>query len=221
MVEAVVIESIALEALILDFGGVLYPIDYDAPVRAFEALGFRDFASFYHQAAQHHWFDDLEVGDLDESQFLDELRSHCAAGTTQEAVRDAWNSILLRMPKEHLNWVEELSGHTRLFLFSNTNAIHARAFETRLEEDGLLSPFRAAFEAIHYSHEFKARKPHPESFKALCLQHGLTPKRTGFVDDSLHHVHGAISAGLRGLHYHPDQGVALPEALRNAGWVFS
>ena len=32
------------EAVILDFGGVLYDIDYDAPVRAFKALGVDDFA---------------------------------------------------------------------------------------------------------------------------------------------------------------------------------
>ena len=31
------------EAVILDFGGVLYDIDYDAPVRAFKTLGVEDF----------------------------------------------------------------------------------------------------------------------------------------------------------------------------------
>ncbi len=210
-----------LDALVLDFGGVLYPIDYDAPVRAFDALGFDDFEGFYHQAGQHAWFDALEVGTLDAEVFLHRLQERCAPGVTTEAVRDAWNSILLRMPVERLRWVEELGAQTRLFLFSNTNALHATEFERRLSEDGMLIPFRAAFEAVHYSHDFGKRKPHPSSFLALCAVHGLEPSRTGFVDDSLHHVEGAREAGLQGLHYHPKSGLSLPAALREVGWKFS
>lgn len=52
------------EAVILDFGGVLYDIDYDAPVRAFAALGVADFAGIYHQDNQSDLFDDLETGGL-------------------------------------------------------------------------------------------------------------------------------------------------------------
>lgn len=210
-----------LDALVLDFGGVLYPIDYDAPVRAFDALGFDDFEGFYHQAGQHAWFDALEVGDLDPEVFLHRLVERCAPGTTTDSVRDAWNSILLRMPLERLRWVEGLGAQTRLFLFSNTNALHAQEFECRLEEDGLLTPFRSAFEALHYSHEFGQRKPHPASFLALCAAHELDPVRTGFVDDSSHHVEGARAAGLQALHYHPRFGVSLPDAVRRAGWSFS
>ena len=210
-----------LDALVLDFGGVLYPIDYDAPVRSFDALGFDDFEGFYHQAGQHAWFDALEVGALDPEEFLHRLQERCAPGVTTEDVKAAWNSILLRMPVERLRWVEELAAQTRLFLFSNTNVLHAGEFERRLSEDGLLQPFRAAFEAVHYSHAFGLRKPHPASFLALCAAHGLDPARTGFVDDSLHHVEGARKAGLRGLHYHPQSGLSLPVALREAGWRFS
>lgn len=207
--------------MILDFGGVLYPIDYDAPMRAFEALGFPDFEGFYHQAAQHDWFDQLEVGALSETAFLQAMQSKCRAGVTPEAVRAAWNSILLRMPLGRLQWVEHLASLTRLFLFSNTNAIHAREFEARLQADRLLVPFKACFEAVHYSHELQRRKPHPESFAALCALHGLEPARTGFVDDSAHHVEGARRAGLHALHFHPDGGLSLPAAIDAAGWRFS
>jgi putative hydrolase of the HAD superfamily len=219
--EAAVIPLVELDALILDFGGVLYPIDYDAPVRAFEALGFADFAAFYHQATQHPWFDDLEVGAMTEGAFLAALQSRCRVGTTSEDVRKAWNSILLRMPPERLPELEALSETTRLFLFSNTNALHALEFEHRLAEDGLLAPFQSCFQAVHYSHELGLRKPHPESFSALCTRHGLTPSRTGFVDDSQHHVEGARAAGLHGLHFHPDAGTSLPAAIAAAGWRFN
>jgi putative hydrolase of the HAD superfamily len=210
-----------LDALVLDFGGVLYPIDYDAPVRAFDALGFVDFANFYHQASQNPLFDDLEVGAADPRAFLMALQSRCRPGTSLLDVEVAWNSILLRMPIERVQWVEDLGRRTQLYLFSNTNAIHSKEFERRMEADGLLHRFRAAFKAVHYSHELGRRKPHPQSFLALCADHGLKPERTGFVDDSHHHVVGARTAGLFGLHYHPDKDGSLPKALENAGWRFS
>ena len=214
-------EEIALDALILDFGGVLYPIDYDAPVRSFEALGFGGFRSLYHQAAQSSRFDALEVGALQPEAFIAALLAHCHAGTKPSDIASAWNSILLRMPPERLGAVQLLGAKTRLFLFSNTNAIHAAEFEARMEEDGLLAPFQSAFEAIHYSHELGLRKPHPEAFASVCARHGLDPQRTGFVDDSAHHVDGARAAGLHALHYLPDSGKDLLDALSASGWRFS
>jgi len=41
-----------IEAVIFDFGGVLYEIDYHAPVQAFEKLGCENFDSLYSKAQQ-------------------------------------------------------------------------------------------------------------------------------------------------------------------------
>ena len=213
--------EVALDALILDFGGVLYPIDYDGPVRAFGALGFDDFGSFYHQAEQHEIFDSLETGSCTPEVFLETLVDRCKAGTTLMQVEAAWNSILLRMPISRMEWVMQLGEATRLFLFSNTNAIHCSEFVRRMDEDGYLQSFRAAFEAIHYSHELGRRKPHVESFLHLCALHGLVPERTGFVDDSSHHVAGARQAGMQAVHFHPERHGDLPRFLQNLGWKFS
>lgn len=210
-----------LDALILDFGGVLYPIDYDGPVRAFERLGFNGFDAYYHQADQHEIFDALETGRCASEGFLDALAKRCVKGTTSAQVEAAWNSILLRMPVSRLDWVTQFGDATRLFLFSNTNALHSQEFERRMEEDGLLSRFRAAFEAIHYSHELGMRKPAVESFLHLCSLHGLDPHRTGFVDDSPHHVEGARRAGMHAMQFHPDSNGDLPNCLHEWGWKFS
>jgi putative hydrolase of the HAD superfamily len=49
------------EAVIFDFGGVLFEIDYNAPAKAFEALGMDSFAEAYSQAQQNEIFDLLEI----------------------------------------------------------------------------------------------------------------------------------------------------------------
>lgn len=184
----------------LDFGGVLFNIDYHAPVRAFEALGFQGFSKFFQQSGQSHWVDDLETGAVAPGAFLEALQAQCHPGTPIESVRDAWNAILLGFPPERLGWVRALSTQTRLFLFSNTNVLHARKFEEMLAQQDLLSPFRSAFEAVHYSHEWGQRKPHVAAFEAMARHHRLDPVRTLFVDDSPQHVAGAQQAGWQAVH---------------------
>lgn len=191
------------EALILDFGGVLYDIDYNAPVRAFEALGVEDFQNIYHQASQMPAFDELELGQISPEMFYRFLEEYCAPGTTRNAVVDAWNCILVGMHASRIRLVQALQAQTRLFLFSNTNVIHASVFEEWMETNIGLSAFRRAFEAIHYSHEMGMRKPNPEAFLRLCQHHRLDPSRTLFVDDSKQHVEGAGRAGLETHWHHP------------------
>lgn len=206
MVESTVTDSPAgqnalPEVVILDFGGVLYDIDYNAPVQAFALLGVQDFAGIYHQHVQTDLFDSLETGGIAPQAFLQALQSHCRPGTSLQEVSDAWDSILTGMKPSRLPMLTQLSGMTRLFLLSNTNVLHARRFEAWIEAQlGSLSAWRSVFEAVHYSHELGMRKPHPETFAHVCRIHGLTPARTWFIDDSIQHVEGARQAGLEATH---------------------
>ena len=94
------------EAATFDFGGVLYDIDYDAPVRAFKALGVDDFAGLYKQASQSPEFDDLESGRIapeaflaiceghgispERTLFIDDLKQH-VEGATQAGLVAHWH----------------------------------------------------------------------------------------------------------------------------------
>ena len=190
-----------LDGVILDFGGVLYDIDYDAPPKAFARLGDAEFASLYHQAYQSEWFDQLEVGTLSREVFYGHLQARCQEGTTLEEVHDAWCCILTGMPPARATLVEALGQETRLFLLSNTNAIHAEVFEADLRATlPDASAFWGAFEAAHYSHDLGMKKPHPETFLHVCERHGLSPGRTLFLDDSIQHVKGAHRAGMHAHH---------------------
>ena len=191
------------DALILDFGGVLYDIEYEAPVRAFRSLGVTDFAGLYKQAAQSPEFDALECGRIAPDAFYQFLESHCAPGTTRDQVIDAWNCILIGMHRSRIELVQALGKQTRLYIFSNTNVIHAHVFEAWIEENYGLSAVRSAFEGIHYSHELGERKPNPAAFTSLCERHGVHVERALFIDDSKQHVEGARKAGLEAHWHHP------------------
>ena len=207
-----------LDAVILDFGGVLYDIDYDAPSKAFAELGDAEFASLYHKASQSPWFDALESGKMDRAPFYGHLLGRCAPGTTEAQVHEAWCCILTGMPPERAELVAQLGTQTRLFLLSNTNAIHAAEFEQDL---ALTLPdasrFWGAFEVAHYSHDLGLKKPDPATFLHVCGLHGLNPAKTLFLDDSIQHVRGAGEAGLVAHHLDLSQG-DFASWMAQMGW---
>ena len=209
--------SVLPDAVILDFGGVLYDIDYDAPVCAFNALGVNDFAGLYKQSGQSPEFDDLECGRIAPEVFYRFMATHCAPGTSRQEIVDAWNSILIGMHPSRIKLVQALGRQTRLYIFSNTNVIHAQAFESWVEHAFGLSAFRSAFEGIHYSHELGMRKPEPAAFLHLCKGHGIAPDRALFIDDSEQHIRGASRAGLE-THWHYSAGEDIAIWLANRGF---
>lgn len=193
------------EAVIFDFGGVLFEIDYKAPVRAFEALGMESFAAAYSQAHQDKIFDLLETGKIPGEEFYVWISTYLPNSSRQE-LEDAWNSILLRLLPERVDSIFSLKEKgIRTFIFSNTNELHVEVFEQMIEKSYGLEKFKSAFEFVHYSNVLGMRKPHPESFLEICRLHGLTPEKTIFIDDSIQHVEGSIRAGLKGLHLLPHQ----------------
>ena len=207
-----------LDAVILDFGGVLYDIDYDAPPKAFAALGDTEFASLYHKASQSPWFDALESGKMDRATFYGHLLGRCAPGTKEAQVHEAWCCILTGMPPERAELVAKLGTQTRLFLLSNTNAIHATEFEQDLERTlPDAAGFWGAFEVTHYSHDLGVKKPDPATFLHVCGLHGLNPANTLFLDDSIQHVRGAEEAGLVAHHLDLSQG-EFASWLDQMGW---
>lgn len=187
-----------IDAIIFDFGGVLFDIDYYAPVREFKKLGFDDFESFYSKKNQAELFDDMEVGKAHEDEFLEQLRPLVLEGVSDSQIMDAWDSILLSIPKERAELVHELKNSFRTFILSNTNSFHVASFEKKMDDTIGLAWFKSAFEKVYYSNEIGVKKPVPATYLALCEWNSLSPERTLFIDDSVQHVKGAVTAGLKG-----------------------
>lgn len=189
-----------LDAIILDFGGVLFDIDYDAPARAFKELGLENFETIYAKANQTPLFDDLETGKVSNNDFLQELIRLGNLDASIAEAEKAWNSILTGIPEIRVQIVHALKNRKPLYLLSNTNAIHVLKFEQMMDETVGLSRFKSAFEKIYYSNEIGIKKPHRKTFLEVCEWNDLDPSRTLFIDDSPQHVDGAKKAGLHGYH---------------------
>lgn len=185
----------SLRNIIFDFGGVILNIDYQRTEDAFKQLGIRDFAGIYSQAEQKQLFDDLETGKIGPAQFRDSIRS-LAGPVSDPLIDQAWNAMLLDLPEERIELLESLGKKYRIFLLSNTNAIHYDSFAAYMRNKFKRDIFKDVFEKAYLSFEIGMRKPDKEIFEYVVKQNGLNKEETLFIDDSIQHIHGARAAGL-------------------------
>ena len=189
-----------MDTLLLDLGGVLIDVDYQASARAFVDLGYDRFDALYSKAKQDNLFDAFETGELSSARFRDRIRELLNGPLSDEAIDACWNAMIGTIPQERIELVERLKQKYTVLLLSNTNAIHVPAFEAIVARVNSIDDFKALFHGAYYSCEIGKRKPDAEAFHHVLHLHGSTPERTLFIDDSNQHVIGAREAGLRAEH---------------------
>jgi len=183
-----------IKNIIFDLGGVILNIDYQITVEAFKKLGIDDFEEIFSQYKQSTLSDDFETGRITELEFYEGIKTISGKDFTFEEYKNAWNALLLDLPKERINILKKLSKKYRLFLFSNTNETHYKEFVTKVESD-----FNTIFEKTYYSHQFGKRKPDSDSFLSILKENNLIIEEILFVDDSIQHIESANLLGIRTL----------------------
>ncbi len=185
--------------IIFDFGGVIINIDYHRIAATFKSFGIQNFDQLYSQLNQTTLFDDFEKGLITPSAFRDQLRKISGVQLTDEQIDAGWNAILIDLPKENIDVLKQLKKSHRLFLLSNTNAIHEKAFTEIMMRDFGKNIIEEVFEKIYFSHHIHMRKPDAEIFELVLRENNLKAEETLFVDDSLQHIEGAEKTGLQTL----------------------
>ena len=185
--------------IIYDLGGVILNLDLQRTANAFRNLGFENFDDVYGQLKQSAIFDRFDKGLITENDFRNALAVHLPAGTLHTEIDNAWNAMLLDLPEERIRFLEEIKNTHRIFLLSNTNEIHVKAFSTYLKQTFGFSDFNHIFQTVYYSCRIGMRKPDREVFDWVLSQNQLKASETLFIDDSPQHVEGALQAGIGGL----------------------
>jgi putative hydrolase of the HAD superfamily len=183
--------------IILDFGGVLYDIDYQKTADAFHSIGFEKFDKWYSQAKQHELFDLLETGKISDVDFYNEVRRISQLSLTDSEIQNAWNALLIGLPIKRIELIEKLSTKYNVYLLSNTNIIHANEFKNEIDKIYGWNKYHQLFKKLYLSHELQMRKPHIETFEHVIDKNNLNPEKTLFVDDSFQHIEGAQKAGIK------------------------
>ena len=203
-----------IKSIIFDLGGVLLNISYQNTIDEFEKLGVDNSSAFYSKKSQTNIFNLLETGEISENELIREIQSSCKSATRKQIIF-AWNSMLLDLPKNRTNLLENLKEKYQLFLLSNTNAIHIKELKIRLGEVKY-SKFYNLFNKVYYSHEIGVRKPHSEAFRLVLNENNLEEKEVLFIDDSPQHIEGANKLEIQTHHLSDTEEITtlFPDIIR-------
>jgi HAD superfamily hydrolase (TIGR01509 family) len=185
----------AIKNIIFDLGGILINLDFDKTINEFDRLGFKEMEKFFGLGKAADFVEDYEVGKINDEQFIHAVRSLTNIEANDEQIVYAWNALLLDFPEERIGLLQQLAKKYRLFLFSNTNALHLAHFGALFQQQFGFS-LNSLFEKAYYSHTINQRKPYTEAFEWILNDAKIDAAETLFIDDALNNIEGARMVGL-------------------------
>ena len=192
----------SVKNIIFDLGGVILNIDLQKTQDAFTALGVKNIDEVFRMGHIESFFKSYETGAINDAEFIASVQKLAGIQLAPEIVIEAWNALLIDFPQERINFLKKIRSKYRLFLLSNTSALHHTRFHEMFKQEfgGSLDDL---FDKAYYSHIIKLHKPDTASYKLITDENRLDPGETLFIDDSVTNVEGAERAGLKGMHLAP------------------
>ncbi len=202
--------------IIFDLGGVLLDIDYQRTIDAFAKLGMPESSKQFSKEEQALIFRRYEMGQIDSQEFITSVAELTRLECSGEEIEAAWCALLGEMTADKYTLLEQLrlKGY-RIFILSNTNALHQSAFEAGIDKDYGWEKFEKVFDGVHYSHHLGMRKPNKDIFAKVLEINGLQASETFYIDDTPEHATTALSLGMTSHHFKNDE--KLKEVLVGYG----
>ena len=207
-------ELTGIKNIIFDLGGVIINLRIQNSLEAFQKLSRSGKMIEFSQRQQSKLFDDYETGRITDDAFRQGLRDQYDIDATDDEIDAAWNALLLDIPQERIDLLLALGAQYRLFLMSNTNAIHLKQFSQIVAESFTIPSLDSLFEKTYYSHLIGQRKPDAIVFEQILIQNNLIASETLFIDDSIQHIAGAETVGIKTLHLAPP--LTINEVFKDA-----
>jgi putative hydrolase of the HAD superfamily len=192
--------------IIFDLGGVLLNIAPKNTIEAFGKLGMEQLVGDKGLSYDHDIFYLMEQGKITPEEFRNGVRQLLPKEVSDDEIDAAWTAMLLDFPAIRVDLLKNLRKDFKIYLFSNTNAIHVEKFHSIFRNQHGFE-VSTLFEKDFYSNEIGYRKPSPESYQEIIRLSGISPEESLFIDDSLLNVESAIACGLKGFWLEPGQKV--------------
>jgi glucose-1-phosphatase len=195
-----------IKNIVFDLGGVLLNIDPKKTIDAFGRLGMDQLVGDHGLSYDHDIFYQMEQGKITPEEFRNGVRKLLPVKASDQEIDDAWTAMLIDFPAIRVQLVKNLRKEFKIYLFSNTNAIHVEKYHSNFRNQHGFE-VSTLFEKDFYSNEIGFRKPSTESFQEIIRLSGINPEESLFIDDSLPNVEASIVSGLKGFWLEPGQKV--------------
>lgn len=191
----------SVKNLVFDLGGVILDLSVDHTLEYFSRLSKMPKERVQEIYISTPGFLQYEKGEIDDRAFRNFVRETFSTTAEDAVIDDCWNAMLRGIPSVKLDLLIRLQGEFRVFLLSNTNAIHLEHInEFMLPKDRQMKSLDGYFHKAYYSHRMGKRKPDAEIFEQVLEENNLIPEQTLFLDDYDINIEGAKSLGIKTVH---------------------
>lgn len=190
-----------IKNIVFDFGGVIINIDERLMLKGLRDLGLAEMDQLAHNENLLTAWESFECGEYSREVFRDKVRDICGDKVSDEQINKALNAMILDIPQHRMALLQNIKSEYRIFLLSNTNAIHYDFYNQYVENKfGVVGGLHGVFEELYLSHEMGLRKPGADIFERVLQQSGIMAHETVFIDDTLANVEAAQRVGYHGIH---------------------
>lgn len=182
--------------IILDFGGILYRINYMKTIEEFKKL-----------STSPETLDSLDIkkiqdlpelferGQIGAQEFRNAIINQYCLICDDFAFDMAWNSMLLGVQAGSYEFIKQLGLNYRLALLSNTNSIHYEYFAPQVRT------IESEIKQIYYSHLIGMRKPNHNIYYYVLKENNFSPSETLFIDDTKENTDAAEELGIHTINF--------------------
>ena len=208
-------QSLKIKNIIFDFGGVICDLDIKRTENKFKEFGSPKPSGNGTPEEQSQQFAKLvetyEKGNITSQEFRETIKNHYRIPPTDQAVNETWNALLVGIPEDRIQLLEEIRFSYRIFLLSNSNEIHYLYFLEMFRQLTGYKNFNDLFEKAFFSFQLHLSKPDKEIFEFVLRERHLIPEQTLFIDDTLKHIETAKSLKIHGYHLNILKGEKLKD----------
>ena len=194
--------------VVLDFGGVIAPVDIRGCLERYHALGFHNVDKYLNLVRQEGVFGDFESGKIDGKQLSDFVSREAGRPVSEQECSDAFfgffDGARTDVFEKNLATVKRLKAEGyRPSLLSNTNPFIAGWFLSD-RFDGHGHPLSDYLENFYLSYRLKVMKPDEKIFRIMLEGEGVPPEQILYVDDGASNIATAARLGMHTLLASPD-----------------
>lgn len=185
-----------IKNIIFDLGGVILDIDESMTLNELKKLGV-DGLNLLNSNEFKALDERFERGIISAQTFRKQAKSLLGRPDMSNPDLDyLWNSMLLDIPRERIQALEEIKKHYRIFLMSNTNEIHYDLYVRDLQLRFGYKQFDDLFNKSFFSFDIHLMKPDPLFFEFVLDNQMMKPNETLFIDDTKANIEVAQELGL-------------------------
>ena len=201
--------STKIKNIIFDLGGVVLDIDEKVVYKELEKMGINT-SELAHSKEFMEIMSKFDTGIYTAATFRKKTKVLLGIEKmTDQKFDSIWNAMLLDIPRERIEAIEQVKKHYKIFLMSNSNEIHYDLYVRDLQLRFGYDEFDKLFNKSYFSFDVHLEKPDPRFFELILDHEGLLPEETLFIDDTEVNIKVAKALGLHTYH------ISREELVRN------